>query len=212
MITLLRQPIPHLVISNFFSKKENKLILDEAVKNKKSFTESITGKGVDKKYRNNKVAYYDQLYMNDRKQSKLLVALDNKFATEDFRQILSTSPHPLSDFTLCTYHETQVSRYGEEEKYKWHIDRFDNIKRHITLVYYFFETPKKFKGGELELTDSPAFNANLIDTDPNIEVIPVENNMAVMFACTGLHRVTPTKALKDFRSGRFSANVWIGFR
>jgi len=207
-----REPVNYLVIFDFFTKSQNKLILDEAVKNKKKFSTSTIGKGIDKNYRSNKVAYYDQLYDNDRKKSKLLSSLDLKFKDNEFREILSTSPYPLCDFTMCNFHESQVSRYGSGEKYKWHIDRFDDVKRHISLIYYFFKTPRVFSGGSLALTNSPAFNAKLIDDEPRIKTITPINNMAVIFSSTVLHSVTPTVALKDFKSGRFSVNVWIGFK
>jgi len=209
---LFREPFPHLAIYNFFTKSQNKLILDEAIKNKKKFTTSTIGKGTDKGYRNNIVAYYDEIYNKDRKKSVLLSAIDLKFKNDEFRQILSTSPFPISDFIMCNFHETQVSRYGTDEKYKWHIDRFDNIKRHISLVYYFFKEPKRFKGGLLGLTNSPAFDAKLLDDEPRIKSIIPINNMALVFSSTSLHCVSPTTTFRDFESGRFSVNVWIGFK
>jgi Rps23 Pro-64 3,4-dihydroxylase Tpa1-like proline 4-hydroxylase len=210
---LFRNPVPHLVIYDFFTKSQNELILLEALKHEKKFNTSTISKGIDKEYRNNKVAYYDELYDKKRDDSALLSCLDLKFKDDDeFKDILASSPFTLCDFSVCNFHETQVSRYGNDEKYKWHVDRIDNMRRHITLVYYFFKEPKRFKGGKLGLTNSPAYDAKLIDDEPRIKTIEPINNMAVVFSSTALHNVTPTLSFKDFESGRFSANIWIGYK
>jgi len=141
----------------------------------------------------------------------LLSALDGLFINPRFREILSTSPYPICDFTLTGTHETQVSRYGLSQKYNWHQDRFDNVRRHLTLVYYFFKEPKKWSGGELLLTDSPAYEGGLIDKHPKLEHITPENNMGVVFSSTVLHKVSKTKTTNKFSDGRFSSNIWIGF-
>ena len=36
--------------------------------------------------------------------------------------------------------------------------------------------------------------------------------MAVVFGSKIAHRVLPAKSPKKFEDGRFSANIWIGFR
>lgn len=209
---VFRNPVFHLVIKDFFPKAINKSILKEAINNKDNFTPGTIGKGFDLVYRSNVVAYYDQIYQYDRSKSFLLSALDGKFQSDsEFRQILATCPMPISDFMMTTTHESQVSRYGNEQHYDWHQDRFADIRRHITLVYYFFEEPKQWTGGDLLFTDSPGFETSLVEKNPNIKRITPENNMAIVFSSAALHRVESTKSPKEFGKGRFSANIWIGF-
>lgn len=212
-VEVYRDPIFHLVLKDFFPDKINKQIMNEAIVNKKKFNDGIIGKGLDKNFRSNKTAYYDIIYITDRSKSFLLSALDGKFSNNaEFRELLSTCPLPVGDFLMTTTHETQVSRYGDEKQYyNWHQDRFANMKRHLTLVYYFFKEPKKWTGGEIVFTDSPAFEAKLFEENPKIKTLIPENNMAVVFGANMLHRVEPTNSPKDFASGRFSVNCWIGF-
>jgi Rps23 Pro-64 3,4-dihydroxylase Tpa1-like proline 4-hydroxylase len=201
----------HIIIRDVFTKKENEDILNETIKNKKKFEPAIIGKGKDKEFRDNLVAYYDVIYQNDRTFSKLLTKIDELFATDQFKEILASSPEPINRFDLSNYHETQVSRYGDEgQKYNYHIDAFSNENRQLTMVYYFHEEPKKYTGGEITLTSSPIFRGKKMDNSKKETTIIPENNMAVIFGSRVAHCVNPTKSLKTFNKGRFSVNCWIG--
>jgi Rps23 Pro-64 3,4-dihydroxylase Tpa1-like proline 4-hydroxylase len=208
------EPVPLIIVRDVFTKKENKEILAEAISHKKSFESA--GTGLDNnatKFRDNKVAYYDNIYLHDRTKSKLLSKLDVLFGTDIFKEVLASSHHPVNLFTQSTYHETQVSRYGDDgQKYDYHLDAFHDNKRQLTLVYYMHEEPKKYKGGEILFTRSPISKGKPMD--PNEEPIKIapENNMAVIFGSRVPHMVMPTKSPKTFSKGRFSVNCWIGQR
>jgi SM-20-related protein len=212
-VEVCREPYFHLVINNFFPTQINKRILKEAISLEGKFTQATTGNSnIKPDYRSNKVCYYDEMYSTDRSKSMLLTQLESKFVQDgQFRGLLSTSPPPIGDFLMTNKHETQVSRYGEKEYYEWHVDRFANMDRHLTLIYYFFEEPQKFTGGELEITDSPAHDEILFEKSPNIKTIIPKNNMAIIIGADKLHRVLPVKSPKEFGLGRFSVNCWIGF-
>jgi Rps23 Pro-64 3,4-dihydroxylase Tpa1-like proline 4-hydroxylase len=202
-----------IIIRDVFTEKENKEILAEAVSNKKKFEESVIGAGKDKKFRNNIVAYYDTMYQEDRTKSKLLTKIDDLFRTPAFKEVLSSSPSPINLFSTSNYHETQVSRYGDEgQKYNYHVDAFSNQDRQLTLVYYFNDEPKKYKGGEISLTDSPIFRGKRMDKSRKEIKITPENNMALVFGGRLPHFVHPTKSPKTFAKGRFSVNCWIGMK
>lgn len=205
------EPVPLIIIRDIFTKKENKEILEEAVKNKKIFEHAIIGSGKKPDFRSNKVAYYDTIYQKNRMKSKLLTRLDKLFSSTDFSEVLASSPHPLNKFSLSNYHETQVSRYGDAgQHYMYHIDAFNDIRRELTLVYYFHEEPKKYKGGEILFTKSPIYKGKVMDPNEEpIKIVP-ENNMAVIFGARVAHCVLPTTSPKTFSKGRFSVNCWIG--
>ena len=57
-------------------------ILEEAVKNKKKFTDAAVFAGTQKDFRSNKVAYYDNIYLEDRTKSKLLSGIDKIFSDQ----------------------------------------------------------------------------------------------------------------------------------
>ena len=207
-----------LKIKEPFTKEENKEILNEAIKLKRNFISavigSIDGTGViNKKYRTNTAMYYDPYYENKREQSQLLRCIDQILSNMDIHGITHTSRYPLNQFSYTNFHETQVSRYGNEgQKYDWHVDAGDKSSRMITFVYYFNSEPKKYKGGEITFTSSPLHNnIPLDDNAPKITVIP-ENNTAYMFDSWTPHAVSNTKSPDTFKYGRFSVNTWIGIK
>lgn len=205
--------IPYIKIEDVFSKDINQKIIKEAIKNKNTFKEAlISDKNIpNPKVRNNTVSFYDELYLNNRNESVLLKSLDLLFSDINFRSVLSSSTYPFNLFPFTNTHETQVSRYGDsKQKYDWHIDRFDSEQRIITFVYYFNETPKKYKGGEILLTDSPLVGQKPINSKPNILKIKPKNNMGIIFSSTTPHCVSPTTSPIEFSKGRFSVNCWIG--
>jgi Rps23 Pro-64 3,4-dihydroxylase Tpa1-like proline 4-hydroxylase len=193
----------------------NEEILKEAIKNKNKFEESTLDWGDDvkevPKFRNNSVAYYDNIYQQDRSFSKLLTKINELFNIKKFREILTSSRYPVNQFGYSNFHETQVSRYGDEgQKYNYHIDSVGSIDRKLTMVYYFHEEPKNYTGGEISLTDSPIYNGKIMDKSRKVTTLIPENNMAVIFGSKLPHFVHPTKSPKIFSKGRFSVNCWIG--
>ena len=209
-IEVCYEPIPHLILHNFFKVKQNIEVLKEAISLQSKYKNATIGKGIDKTFRSNIVCYYDEVFDKDRTKSKLLTYLDGVFNTPRFRETLASFYYPMTEFMATTRHESQVSRYGSNQKYDWHIDRFASESRMISLIYYFYTEPKKWKGGQLEITDSPIYDGKTIDKNANIKRMEVNNNMAVVFGGSIPHRVVPTLSPKLFKDGRFSVNCWIG--
>ena len=203
---------------DFFPDIVNEGIMKEALMLKDKFKEATTGVPEyslkDKKIRSNLTAEYDNLYFGKRYDSVLLRAIDQTFAANaDFRMIMATSGPPFMDFGETNYSDTQVSRYGglKPQHYSWHVDRFIQRYRMISLVYYFFKEPKQFQGGELQLTNSPTkSHEEIAEEHPDIFSIIPENNMMVVFASDTVHRVMPTTSPEEWETGRFAVNSWIG--
>lgn len=216
-IKVIKNPVFALIIDDIFDKEINNEILDEAISNKENFKIATVGgatSNTDIDYRSNTVSYYDNLY-EKRSDSPLLSNLDKLITSKEFKSILLTSVFPLNLISNTNKHETQVSRYGDENKYIWHIDSIIGTnQRIITLVYYFNKEPKKFSGGNISLTDSPLYNwKTLVDDNPNIIDIEPKNNRLVVFASSTLHSVNPViNKSFNFEDGRFSANCWVGFQ
>jgi|TARA_R110002126_G_scaffold199249_1_gene346977 Rps23 Pro-64 3,4-dihydroxylase Tpa1-like proline 4-hydroxylase len=206
------EPVHVIIIRDIFTKKENKEILAEAVKNKKNFSDSFISAGNVKDFRNNKSAFYDNIYDECREKSKLLKRLDKLFSIDGrFRDMMVSSQYPMHLFGTTNYHETQVSRYGDGGQfYKYHIDSFNNNTRQLTAVYYFNEEPKAYKGGEIVFTRSPLYKGKVMDDNETPLTITPENNMMVIFGSHTPHTVLPTTSPKAFGKGRFSVNCWLG--
>jgi Rps23 Pro-64 3,4-dihydroxylase Tpa1-like proline 4-hydroxylase len=201
------------IIKNVFDKEINKKILEEIVKNEFNFNESIIGPENSRKHdpniRSNTVAYYDNIYSENREDSFLLKNIDVLF--RNISSLLSTSPYPLHKFSHTNIHETQVSRYGNEQHYKWHTDSSVSDQRLITFVYYPLFEPIKWKGGDIEISKSPIWNDEPINKDDVIKIKP-ENNLGLIFPSNIAHRVNTTSSSDIFEEGRFSVNCWIGIR
>tara|TARA_R110002096_G_scaffold348488_1_gene541751 strand:- start:572 stop:1225 length:654 start_codon:yes stop_codon:yes gene_type:complete len=208
------EPVLIVIVRDVFTNEENREILDEVIDNESKFESSTIGKlGPVPDFRSNLVAHYDDIYIKDRTKSKLLKKLGVLFYPNNniFDSVLYSSPYPLNEFGLTNHHETQVSRYGDEgQQYKYHIDGSNNTKRQISVVYYMFEEPKTFEGGDIMFTRSPVFDGKVLDpSQESIKIVP-ENNMMVVFGSHVPHMVLPTTSPKDFSKGRFSVNCWVG--
>jgi len=79
------------------------------------------------------------------------------------------------------------------------------------LFIIFFNEPKKFKGGDISLTNSPVADGILLEEKPQITTLTIKNNMGIVFSSHVSHRVEMTKSAKQFKDGRFSMNCWVGF-
>jgi Rps23 Pro-64 3,4-dihydroxylase Tpa1-like proline 4-hydroxylase len=204
-------PVQLIIIRDVFSKKQNKEILEEAVKRKKDFQHSVIVAGKTPEFRSNDVAYYDNIYEGRRKESKLLSITQKLFDTTQFHELMASSEYPMHLFCRTNHHESQVSRYGNEgQEYKYHVDTLATSSREITFVYYFNEEPQKYTGGEITFTRSPIYKGKVFDKNTKTITLTPENNMAVIFGSNVAHRVSSTKSPKKFSSGRFSLNCWIG--
>ena len=210
-IDIIREPVFHLKINNVFGKDINKQIFDEAVKNEEYFKDAITIGNIGKDYRNNKALYYDELYKNKRNESKLLTNLSKLFGEMSVKEHLASAGFPLNQFANTNIHETQVSRYGNNEFYKWHLDTgVAPFKRVVTFVYHFFKEPKTFTGGELLLTNSIISEGVKREESMPTYTIKPENDTGYFFPSSTAHMVLPTTTSKAFEDGRFSVNCWIG--
>lgn len=206
-------PIKHLVIEDFLTEEVNQKILNEMIEQKVNYRLAETGKGVIDERTNYNLSY-DHIFKDHRDESVLLNTMQELYRNVDFNILLSSMGYPFDHFSTQTINETQVSRYGGEkgEHYNWHIDRYaPNHERIITIVYYCFNEPKKFTGGQLELASNIMWKEQPIGKLDS-KIYEIKNNMVVIFPSINMHRVHTTKSSDNFEDGRFSMNNWIGFK
>lgn len=222
--SVFRRPVDHILIDGVFGPELNRRILEHAVSLREHFAPAVIGaaREIDGSFRQNLVCGLDPLFHDPacrdfeehRKsragRSPLLGAIDALLLSPELRDILDTAPWPLCKFREINRWESQLSRYGDEgDKYNWHLDRLGDDTRIITVVYHFFAEPKRFRGGELELTDALAYGGRLLSNGDVVRLEPV-NDRAILFPARTIHRVLPTRAPDDFGAGRFSVNVFAG--
>lgn len=166
------KPFPYLKIRNYYSPEELQLIwqeLDFLTHPQKLQPPPKTGQ-TNPNMKHNHGIFFDELYQN-RVFSNILKVNRKTFTAEIFK--LYAGLHEMyENVFLINQDSTLLSYYENNGYYKSHSDTAS-----ITSLQWFFKEPKKFKGGDLVLTK---YN----------EVIPVENNMMVMFPSFLKHEVT----------------------
>lgn len=109
--------------------------------------------------------------------------------------------------------ELQLTRHRHNDFFKLHTDN-NRLKknrassRKLTFVYYFFQEPKKFSGGDLLIYDTKAENA-AVDKTKFTRIIP-KNNSIIFFPPERFHQVTIVNAegVED-EFTRFTLNGWF---
>jgi Rps23 Pro-64 3,4-dihydroxylase Tpa1-like proline 4-hydroxylase len=114
---------------------------------------------------------------------------------------LNVEPFPVSKVPLSIFNGL------DEHKAYPHTDESDGRFK-ISLLYYFNETPKAFKGGALELFESDENLQNGYCKD-SFAKIEHEDNLFIAFRSDTYHSVTPVElSSNQFEKGRF---VVVGF-
>lgn len=192
-------PAVNAEISNFLSPEENQKAIEMAIQKRDQYIESSTTTKADK-YRQSYVLfsqYFPELAALI--QSKILQTLPEVLAKLNFR------PFEISEI------EVQLTAHNDGCYYKIHNDAGSEktASREITYVYYFYQEPKAFSGGELRIYDTELKGGGAI-THENFQTITPANNSIVFFNSRCRHEVMPVICpSKTFEHSRFTVNGWI---
>jgi Rps23 Pro-64 3,4-dihydroxylase Tpa1-like proline 4-hydroxylase len=107
--------------------------------------------------------------------------------------------------------ERQLHVHGDGDFFAKHTDNAygDVVWRRLSAVYYFFETPKRFAGGELCLYDVLDVDGRS-DAAPSCTVLDPVDNSLVFFASDVVHEVRPVqRAASEFAARRFTITFWF---
>lgn len=217
-IQVCREPVYHLIIDGLFGKENTDKIIQESLDLKRLFKPAvITEKHeVDEEYRKNETCFLENVYTNDRELSDILMCREAMIKSQWFKEMMASAPFPLNQFTYTTKGDTQLSRYNEPNShYNWHLDGFDHRDRVATISYYVCSEPKKFEGGNLQITNgliSKGKIVNTVDEKPLVKEIEVKNDRAVIFYSQTPHCVTPIKESVPVEDARLSIQMWFGFQ
>jgi Rps23 Pro-64 3,4-dihydroxylase Tpa1-like proline 4-hydroxylase len=192
-------PCRYLQIDQFLSAADHDRALQAALTQEAKFVTSSTTTNAND-YRQSAILYathYEALYHHLR--SKLL---------ETLPLAVNHLNLPLFDVTEV---EMQMTAHNDGCFYKIHNDSGDKLTatRILTYVYYFYQTPKAFSGGELRL-----YNTDLAGTHQTahsqFEDIEPRNNSIVFFDSRCMHEVRTIHCpSRRFTDGRFTLNGWL---
>lgn len=166
--------IPFLFKENFFSEEVENLVKDELrFLNNPNLMKApeITGTAYSKEgvclKRNNGVFLKD-VYA-DLVKSSIWLATREIFSglTEEFSKL-----HMCNRTVLSTNYSTVLASYYEDSDY--YLPHFDSSV--VTVLYWFFDEPKRFTGGNLTFSDTG-------------ETVTVKNNSVLLFPSWAKHSV-----------------------
>ena len=187
--TVVKDPIPYLIIDDVFNKdeqikiyKEIDFFSDKLLETEKTYSSKTVGK-----FKSNKGIFLDEFYTDDRTKSDIL-KINRKLFSSEITNELKKCHYAYNLIDPTNVDNTLLSYYGDGDSYFWHKDYCV-----ISIVTWFYKTPKNFIGGEFIFSD---FNLN----------VEVKNNRTVIFFGSYAHEVSKV-ILQDKTvpfSGRFS--------
>ena len=225
-----RAPAPHVVVDGVFGDALARRIHDEVVSLRPHFRPGGIGVASEDapSLRRSLICAPDEVFHDDvfhdeeptgdfaaliarrAERSVVLGAVDSLVLSHDLRDLFDAAPLPLCKLREVNRWETQIARYGDDDKYDWHIDRLGTDERLISIVYFLLDEPRAFTGGELELTDGLVRHGALASSEPAVTSIEVVRDRAVVFSARTAHRVRPVRAPEAFEQGRFSITIFAG--
>ncbi|MDJ0555048.1 MAG: 2OG-Fe(II) oxygenase [Microcoleaceae cyanobacterium MO_207.B10] len=192
-------PADYVEIQNFFSSAENQIFINQAIEKREQYVESTTTTKADK---------YRQSYVLFAKFFPELSALIQGKILEKLPEVLTKLNMPPFEISEI---EVQLTAHNDGCYYKIHNDAGSEktATRELTYVYYFYQEPKAFSGGELRIYDTELKGRGAI-TQENYKTIRPANNSIVFFKSRLRHEVMPVICpSKLFDHSRFTVNGWI---
>ncbi|WP_427157512.1 2OG-Fe(II) oxygenase [Aliinostoc sp. HNIBRCY26] len=187
----------YIQIDNFLSSSEHEQLIQYVLARKSHFIPTSTSTS-DENYRRSMVLYsfpeFHELIIN--KIKNIVPDITSKLNIPSFN---------------ISQIEGQITAHNDGNYYKIHNDNGspDTAKRELTYVYYFYQEPKRFSGGELLIYDSKIENNYYVQAESYKTVEP-RNNSIVFFLSRYMHEVLPVSCpSQDFADSRFTVNGWV---
>ncbi|WP_445636625.1 2OG-Fe(II) oxygenase [Nostoc sp. DSM 114161] len=187
----------YIHIDNFLTPEEHERLLKYVLEKESDFLPSNTSTN-DINYRHSLVLYSFPEF------SELIL-----------KKIQAMIPDIMSKLNIPSFSvsqiESQLTAHNHGNYYKVHNDNGspDTATRELTYVYYFYQEPKSFSGGELRIYDSKIENNIYINTE-TFKTVEPRNNSIIFFLSRYLHEVLPVNCPSQaFKDSRFTINGWV---
>ncbi|NES65009.1 MAG: proline hydroxylase [Okeania sp. SIO2D1] len=188
---------------NFLSHSENQQLLNYVLPKESDFVPAVvSNEPATNKFKNNENRRALVL-PSFAKFEELIVKKIQEFLPDVFTKL------NVPEFSISKF-ETQLTAHNDRNFYKTHVDnQYPVDTRVITYVYYFYQQPKAFTGGNLRIYDSK-IQGKYYSTANIFKTIEPKNNSIVFFFSSYLHEVLPVSCpSKAFADSRFTINGWI---
>ena len=184
-------------LENFLTPDEHQHLLEYVLQQQANFVSTKTSTGAEN-YRESVVLYAFPEFAQ-------LIDQRVRAAFPDVLDKLGLPPFAIGQI------EAQLTAHNDGNFYKIHNDNGspDTATRELTYVYYFYQEPKAFSGGELVIYDSQIRNNYYVKADTYRMVEPI-NNSIVFFLSRYMHEVLPIHCpSQNFADSRFTINGWV---
>lgn len=192
-------PATYLQIDDFLPEEEYQQVIETAFNKQSEFKDSRTV--------TNTANYRQSLILPAKEFSEIYYLVKSKLL-EKFPSLINYLKHP--EFSV-SHVEMQMTAHNDGAFYKVHTDAgSEKTKtRELTYVYYFYQEPKQFSGGELKIYDTEMQGKKFIQKE-NSQVIEPRNNSIVFFNSRCKHEVLPISCSShEFKASRFTLNGWL---
>lgn len=190
-------PSPYVQMDQFLTVAEHQSLLQSAIQQESAFVPTQTTTDTP-----------------DYRQSMILPNLEG-LADRVLERIEQVLPDVLQRLNLPVFTaseiEVQLTAHNDGNYYKLHNDSGspDTATRELTYVYYFYNEPKPFSGGELLVYDSKIENNFYVAAD-SFQTVDPRNNSIVFFLSRYMHEVLPVSCPSQaFGDSRLTVNGWI---
>lgn len=191
-IILNKKPFDHIIIEDFYSSEQLKLIWRETEflfdkLGGPEITRAATEEGGKIRKKSGKGIFIDEVYIR-RDVSDILKITRKPFDCKELHEEIGKMDSVYFDlFKKINWDSTMLQYYDEGDYYKQHDDA-----AFFTAIYTFHKEPKCFEGGDLHFGTYDY-------------TIPNRNNQFVLFPSIISHGVTEVKMKKvGYMNGRFS--------
>ena len=195
-----QKPFPHLILKNFYTQEELRLIwqeLDFYTQPGKLFDAKDFGGVVDRT--NSHAIALDELYYNKKlRRISNILQINRKLFNQDLLSGFAKVDDCCGIATMCNDDITKVRYYHDGEYYEPHTD----LAFQFLSFSYFYREPKKFIGGEVYF---PQYDYEY----------PCYNNSVIMFPGWVKHGVRTVKIdNSDYfeGKGRYCISSFFGFK
>ena len=169
--------IPYMLVKNYFNDKDIELMLKELRFLTPKMIYSPPKEMTEGTKQNNQISL-DTLY-GDRNTSNILNTMNKIYDDSELTQKLNDMSWFYKVWEYTNFDQSFVAYYENSDYYKAHRDMAV-----ISIMYWLWEEPKSFTGGNIHLTDY------------DIE-IPLERNQLLIIPSSINHAVAPIKMIDN---------------
>jgi Rps23 Pro-64 3,4-dihydroxylase Tpa1-like proline 4-hydroxylase len=187
----------YALMNNFFTEAEHQELLEYVAAKQSEFVPTTTSTKATN--------YRLSMVLHKFPRFRELMLEKVRAILPDVLAKLNIPAFPIADI------ESQLTAHNDGNFYKIHNDSGspDTATRFFTYVYYFYQEPKAFTGGELKIYDSKIQGNYYVQSDTFKLIEPI-NNSVVFFLSRYMHEVLPVSCpSKQFMDGRFTINGWV---